>query len=294
MSILSVKNINKYYGKFHVLKNITFEVPAGVIVGLVGPNGIGKSTLMRTLLNLEKKKSGDVKIMGDIDHTKKEFFKHLSFVPSENHLYEHLTGRDHFVFIANVHNVDKKRIDEVIDLTNIESYLDTKINTYSYGMRQRMLIALSLLINPKLILMDEPFNGLDPTSVIEIRELILDLQEEGMSLLISTHNLDVLEDLTEKIWFIKDGELVDGEKSNTQETVIEVIEPDIEKLSTVNDVLNIKNNMVIVEDEDINAVLKILIDKNIQVSKIYGKKISLENVYTKLYGIDVKERQRQN
>lgn len=290
MHILTVENLNKYYGKYHVLNDISFQINSGDIVGLVGPNGIGKSTLMRTMLNLEKKRSGTVKILDDIDHRSETFFEHLSFVPSENHLYDHLTGRDHFIFVANVHNLDKKRIQTIIELTNIERYVDTKIKTYSFGMRQRLLIALSLLIEPKIILMDEPFNGLDPTSVIEIRELILDLQEEGMSFLISTHNLDVLEHLTDKIWFIKDGKLVDTDKSGEVETVIEVKEENRSKLQELKDQLQIIDGKVVVTNQGINDVLGILINANIEVTELYEKKLSLENVYTNLYELEVKER----
>ena len=161
---------------------------------------------MRSILDLENVESGSVMVK-DISNRSPEFFKYVTFLPSDNYLYTQLTGDDHLAFVANIYNLDKREIDGVIDLIGIRTYVNQPVKSYSYGMRQHLLIALSILTKPLLILMDEPFNGLDPTSVIELKQLIRTLHAQGISIIISTHNLDILEDLTNVIWFIKDGHL---------------------------------------------------------------------------------------
>ena len=206
MSVLMVNQLTKKYGSKTVLQAVSFDMKEGDIIGLVGPNGAGKSTLMRSILALEDVESGTVMIQG-ISNRNPGFFKYVSFLPSDNYLYMHLTGYDHLAFVANIYKLDRSEIDEVVDLIGIRTYVNQPVKSYSYGMRQHLLIALSILTKPLVILMDEPFNGLDPTSVIELKELIRALHAKGISLLISTHNLDILEDLTNTIWFIKDGKL---------------------------------------------------------------------------------------
>ena len=207
LSVLTVEKLTKKYGKKSILKNISFVVNEGDLIGLVGPNGAGKSTLMRSILALEEVESGAVAVK-NISNKHPDFFKHISFLPSDNYLYMQLTGYDHLSFVANIYQVDKSEIDQVIELIGIQTYVNNPVKSYSYGMRQHLLIALSILTKPLLILMDEPFNGLDPTSTIELKQLIRTLHAQGVSIIVSTHNLDILEDLTQTIWFIKDGELV--------------------------------------------------------------------------------------
>ncbi|MDW0113463.1 ABC transporter ATP-binding protein [Sporosarcina saromensis] len=205
--MLQVEKLTKRYGKRPVLQAVTFELAAGEVIGLVGPNGAGKSTLMRSILALEEVDEGTVSVQG-VSNQSPEFFRYVSFLPSDNYLYMHLSGYDHLAFVANVYGLDKTAIEEVIDSIGIRSYVNDPVKTYSYGMRQHLLIALSILTKPIVILMDEPFNGLDPTSIIELKQLIRDLSAQEIGILVSTHNLDILEDMTKAIWFIKEGELI--------------------------------------------------------------------------------------
>lgn len=205
--MLQVEKLTKRYGKRPVLQAVTFELAAGEVIGLVGPNGAGKSTLMRSILALEEVDEGTVFVQ-EVSNQSPEFFRYVSFLPSDNYLYMHLSGYDHLAFVANVYGLDKGAIEEVIDSIGIRSYVNDAVKTYSYGMRQHLLIALSIMTKPFVILMDEPFNGLDPTSIIELKQLIRDLSTQEIGILVSTHNLDILEDMTKTIWFIKEGELI--------------------------------------------------------------------------------------
>lgn len=206
MSLLQVHQLRKKYGNLLILQGISFDINEGDIVGLVGPNGAGKSTLLRSILAIEEVESGSVKVK-NISNQNSDFYKFVSFIPSDNYLYMQLTGYDHLAFVANIYQLGKSVIEEVIDQIGISTYVDEPVKSYSYGMRQHLLIALSILTKPSIILMDEPFNGLDPTSTIELKELIRKLHAQRISFIISTHNLDILEDLTITIWFIRDGML---------------------------------------------------------------------------------------
>ena len=219
--VLEVKQLEKTYKNRVILKEVSFTIGAGELIGLVGPNGAGKSTLMRSILGLEQLKSGSVHI-NSISNKDPQFFKSISFLPSDNYLYMQLTGYDHLSFVASIYDIPRQEIEDVIELIGIRSYVNQPVKAYSYGMRQHLLIALSILTKPLIILMDEPFNGLDPTSTIELKQLIRTLHAKGLSIIVSTHNLDILEDLTDTIWFIKDGQLFTDTLISTKDVAFEI------------------------------------------------------------------------
>lgn len=294
MSILKVDQLTKNYGKRSILKEITFEMNEGDIIGLVGPNGAGKSTLMRSVLALEDVESGSVLIKG-ISNQNPEFFRYVTFLPSDNYLYMHLTGYDHLAFIASIYNLDTKEIDEVIQLIGIRTYVNNPVKSYSYGMRQHLLIALSILTKPLIILMDEPFNGLDPTSVIELKELIRALHAKGISLLISTHNLDILEDLTNTIWFIKDGELVKNDMliDGNDPFQIEVRVPaemSLEKLMTNSQLpFRLLDNRLFTDPAyELEKYLEWLIKNGVPIQSVNRSKRNLEEMYKSFYEVNVR------
>lgn len=294
MSILKVDQLTKNYGKRSILKEITFEMNEGDIIGLVGPNGAGKSTLMRSVLALEDVESGSVLIKG-ISNQNPEFFRYVTFLPSDNYLYMHLTGYDHLAFVASIYNLDTKEIDEVIQLIGIRTYVNNPVKSYSYGMRQHQLIALSILTKPLIILMDEPFNGLDPTSVIELKELIRALHAKGISLLISTHNLDILEDLTSTIWFIKDGELVKNDMliDGNDPFQIEVRMPAEMSLENVMSDSQLPyrlldNRLFTDPAYELEKYLEWLIKNGVTIQSVNRSKRNLEELYKSFYEVNVR------
>lgn len=294
MAILKVDQLTKNYGKRSILKEITFEMNEGDIIGLVGPNGAGKSTLMRSILALEDVENGSVRIQ-DISNQNPEFFRYVTFLPSDNYLYMQLTGYDHLAFVANIYNLDKKEIDEVIQLIGIRTYVNDPVKSYSYGMRQHLLIALSILTKLLIILMDEPFNGLDPTSVIELKELIRALHAKGISLLISTHNLDILEDLTNTIWFIKDGELVKNDMllDGNDPFQIEVVVPaetSLEKLMADSQLpYRILDNRIFTDPAyELEKYLEWLIKNGVLIQSVNRSKRNLEEMYKSFYEVNMR------
>lgn len=294
MSILKVDQLTKKYGNKSVLQDISFVVNEGELIGLVGPNGAGKSTLMRAILALENVESGSVTVK-DISNQNPTFFKYISFLPSDNYLYEQLTGYDHLAFVANIYQIEKSQIDEVVELIGIKAYVNQAVKSYSYGMRQHLLIALSILTKPLLILMDEPFNGLDPTSVIELKLLIRTLHAKGISIIISTHNLDILEDLTNVIWFIKEGHLSKNDISSGSNypyeiEVIDLHEGSIEKTMADSHLpFEIIENRILTDPTyKVEKYLECLIKNGVQISSVNRSKTKLEEMYKRFYEVNTR------
>lgn len=292
MTMLQVEKLTKRYGKRPVLQAVTFELSAGEVIGLVGPNGAGKSTLMRSILALEEVDEGSVSVQGVSNQTP-EFFKYVSFLPSDNYLYMHLTGYDHLAFVANVYGLDKGAIEEVIDSIGIRSYVNDPVKSYSYGMRQHLLIALSILTKPLVILMDEPFNGLDPTSTIELKQLIRDLCAQGMGILVSTHNLDILEDMTKTIWFIKEGELIQTNIGLVDKVPYQ-IDIQLGDGQTVDQLMAdsqlpfrpLANGLLTDSEVEVELYLEQLIKNGAKIQAVQQSTIALEEKYKEFYGLN--------
>ncbi|MCK1998670.1 ABC transporter ATP-binding protein [Psychrobacillus psychrodurans] len=295
MSLLQVHQLRKKYGNLLILQNISFNINEGEIVGLVGPNGAGKSTLLRSILAIEEVESGSVKVK-NISNQNSDFYKFVSFIPSDNYLYMQLTGYDHLAFVANIYQLGKSAIEEVIDQIGISTYVDQPVKTYSYGLRQHLLIALSILTKPSIILMDEPFNGLDPTSTIELKELIRKLHALRISFIISTHNLDILEDLTKTIWFIREGMLFKDdiklemklpyqiEVKVTDVTILENLMTDCQLPHQISE------NIVITDHNyDVGKYLEWLLMNKMQIQSVNQIKPNLEERYKHFYEVLKKE-----
>lgn len=291
MSLLQVHQLRKKYGNLLILRDISFDINEGDIIGLVGPNGAGKSTLLRSILAIEEVERGSVKVK-NISNQNSDFYKFVSFIPSDNYLYMQLTGYDHLAFVANIYQLGKAAIEEVIDQIGISTYVDQPVKTYSYGMRQHLLIALSILTKPSIILMDEPFNGLDPTSTIELKELIRKLHAQRISLIISTHNLDILEDLTKTIWFIRDGMLFKDdiklemklpyqiEVKVTDVTILENLMTDCQLPHQLSE------NIVITDHNyDVGKYLEWLLMNKVQIQSVNQIKPNLEGRYKHFYEV---------
>ena len=287
--VLQVNQLEKKYKNKLVLQNISFTINAGEIIGLVGPNGAGKSTLMRSILGLEEIKSGSIQI-NNISNNDPEFFRNISFLPSDNYLYMQLTGYDHLSFVANIYHLSHQEIEDVIDLIGIRSYVNQPVKSYSYGMRQHLFIALSILTKPRIILMDEPFNGLDPTSSIELKQLIHTLNAQGISIVISTHNLDILEDLTDTIWFIKDGKLFTNNLVSNMDVPYEIkyaYNGDLAQLMIESHLpFQINENRLITDATyAIEKYLQWLLKNDVQIQSVNPIKRNLAELYRDFYNV---------
>lgn len=208
MSVLEVRDIHRNYGKKEVLKGVTFQIDSSEIVGLIGKNGAGKSTLFKVITGILKRKSGTVKILDqEVSSKNRKIFQQVGCLIEQVSLYPHLTGYEHIQIVAKLTDTKiDEHVETLISTLKMNSYIHNKTKTYSQGMKQRLGILLAVLNKPKLLLLDEPLNGLDPEGVYEIRTFLLNIcHQEGMSLLISSHILSEMQIFCDRFLFLKDG-----------------------------------------------------------------------------------------
>jgi lantibiotic transport system ATP-binding protein len=229
--IIQTKNLDYSFGAFKALNDVSLEVKEGAIYGFVGPNGAGKTTTIRTLLGLYPVKKETVFVLGkDIQTERINILKNVGAMVETPAHYEHLSARDNLEIARTIHRVDKKRVNEVLDIVGLSKYAGKKVSKFSLGMKQRLGIAWALLSKPRLLILDEPTNGLDPYGIKEIRELLGYLNKEyNTTILISSHILSELERFITDVGIINGGSLVfQGSLSNLYDVSINnlIIETD--------------------------------------------------------------------
>ena len=205
---ISVENISKFYGEQKVLNNITFKVSKPEIVGFLGPNGAGKSTMMKILTTYIEPSEGQAKVNAfDVNSQKQQVQQSVGYLPEHNPLYLEQYVREYLAFNAQVYHVDRKRIDEVIELTGLTPEAHKKIGQLSKGYRQRVGLANALLHNPDVLILDEPTTGLDPNQLVDIRNLIKSIGKEK-TVFLSTHIMQEVEAMCDRVIIINKGEIV--------------------------------------------------------------------------------------
>jgi ABC-2 type transport system ATP-binding protein len=209
-TVLSVKDLKKKISGKWIIKSVTFDVGAGEIFGFLGPNGSGKTTTIRMLVDLIKPTGGSVKVCGhDVYRDHNEAMRHVGSIVENPEMYTFLTGWENLEqFASMMPGVMKERIHEVVAMVGLEQRIHDKVKTYSLGMRQRLGIAQALLGRPKLLILDEPTNGLDPQGIKELREFMRKLADDGMSLFISSHLLSEIQLMCDRVAIISHGEVI--------------------------------------------------------------------------------------
>lgn len=208
--IVKTKNLTKKFGREIVVTGLDMEIRKGEIYGFLGPNGAGKTTTIRMLLGLMKPTYGNIKIFQqDLNKERIKILKNVGSLVEDPSYYPHLTARENLEALRKILGVKKSRIDEVLDIVQLTDVGNKRVKGYSLGMKQRLGIAASLLNNPKLLILDEPTNGLDPSGIIEIRNLIKRLaSESGITIIISSHMLSEIDQLATKVGIISKGRLI--------------------------------------------------------------------------------------
>ena len=211
--MIEIKDVTKSYGDKKAIENITFNVDDGEIFAFIGHNGAGKTTLIKSIVGIHGFESGDILINGkSIKEKPEECKKEMAFVPDNPELYENMKAIDFINFICDMYEVDQKTREENITkyakMFEIEDKLNNPINSFSHGMKQKVALISALAHNPKVLVMDEPFVGLDPKAVFDVKEVMNEMTKEGKTIFFSTHILDVAEKLCSRVAIIKNGKLV--------------------------------------------------------------------------------------
>lgn len=211
--MIEIKNVTKKYGSKLALDNVSFTVEDGNIFAFIGHNGAGKTTLIKSIVGIHDFDEGDILIDGmSIKAKPVECKKLMAFVPDNPETYEHMKAIDYINFICDMYDVDKeareRNIKKYAKLFEMEDKLGDTIDSYSHGMKQKIVLISALAHDPKILIMDEPFVGLDPKAVFDIKEVLNEMIKEGKTVFYSTHILDVAEKLCDRVAIIKGGKLV--------------------------------------------------------------------------------------
>jgi ABC-2 type transport system ATP-binding protein len=208
--VLSVQHLKKKIGRKWIIKDVTFDVKPGEIFGFLGPNGAGKTTTIRMLVDLIKPTEGKIQVCGyDVNRDPERALKYVGSIVENPEVYTYLTGWENLEHFARMQpGVDNDRIQEVVDIVRLDQRIHDKVRTYSLGMRQRLGIAQALLGRPRLLILDEPTNGLDPKGIKELRIFIKQLASEGMAVFVSSHLLSEIQLLCDRVAIISAGRVL--------------------------------------------------------------------------------------
>jgi len=203
-TILSLKNLNKKFGKVHAVNNLSFEIEKGNVYGILGPNGSGKSTTLGIILNVVNATSGQFSWFNDTISTH-EALKKVGAIIERPNFYPNMSAYENLRLVCKIKGISTNKIEEKLEKVNLLERKNSKFKTFSLGMKQRLAIASALLNDPEILILDEPTNGLDPQGIHEIRKIITDIAETGTTILLASHLLDEVEKVCSHVVIIRNG-----------------------------------------------------------------------------------------
>jgi ABC-type multidrug transport system ATPase subunit len=280
-----------------IIKDINLQVEQGTIYGFLGPNGAGKTTTIRLLMGLLTPQHGDIKIFGkNLTNNPIEIFSEIGVLIENPSLYQHLTGFDNLEITRKIKKVPKSRVDEVLQVVKLTKASKMKVKSYSMGMKQRLGVAIALISKPKLLILDEPANGLDPKGMIDMRELLFNLKQDfGTTILVSSHLLSEIEKIATHLGIIHNGSLKyqgtiqELEKLNQSKShiLIETNNPN-KAVSFLQDQYRIKvnaENMLEIDfqnKEQVDAICKKIISEDLNIYQVQIISHSLEKTFLEM------------
>ena len=203
-TILSLKNLDKKYGKVHAVNNLSFDIQRGNVYGILGPNGSGKSTTLGIILNVVNRTSGEFSwFNGEL--STHEALKKVGAIIERPNFYPYMTASQNLALICKIKGISEEKINEKLSTVNLFERRDSKFSTFSLGMKQRLAIASALLNDPEILILDEPTNGLDPQGIHEIRQIIQHIAANGTTILLASHLLDEVEKVCSHVVVIRNG-----------------------------------------------------------------------------------------
>ncbi len=235
MSVLQVQDLKKSYGKIQALKGISFEVPEGSVFGVLGPNGSGKTTMLSIILDVLNADNGNYSWFGK--PASPDLRKHIGSLLETPNFYHYLSAVNNLKVTSSISGRgDEAAIDSVLQKVKLYERRNSRFSTYSLGMKQRLAIASALLGEPKILVLDEPTNGLDPVGIMEIRELIIELRKKGHTIIMASHLLDEVEKVCTHVAILKTGTLITTGSVDdvlVDEDVIEIASADLIQLKNI-------------------------------------------------------------
>lgn len=298
-SILRINNLKKSFGRETIIKDLSFQVGAQEIVGFLGPNGSGKSTTLKCVAGLYQMTAGEIYIgKYSIKKNRKDALSLVGLSIEHPTLYPNLSGLDHLKMMARWRGVGQDRVKEMMDFSGLGNSITKVAGKYSMGMKMRLMLSLSLLHNPKLIILDEPTNGLDPQAIVNLREQIKEIREQGSSILFSSHQLGEVEKIVDRVVLINHGDkLYDGPLPDKLKdgNVYKIQVSDVEKSMKISNEIN-GLNMTLLEDKDsnwisfhcsdkeaLNDYIQILQQNDIRIEDFNKEVTDLESFYNLYY-----------
>ncbi|UOK66012.1 MULTISPECIES: ABC transporter ATP-binding protein [Paenibacillus] len=295
--IVETHNLSKSYGGTNRVHQVNLAVETGQIFGFLGPNGAGKTTTLKMLLGLIKPTEGTVKVFGkDLNKHRPSILNQTGSLIESPSYYGHLTGLENMKVMQRLRNVPNKNIDEALKIVRLENQKHKQADQYSLGMKQRLGIAMALLAFPRLLILDEPTNGLDPAGIGEIRELIKSLPGQyGITVLLSSHLLSEIEQIATSVGIISDGKLLfQGTMQSLQANNKTTIRFQTTDTTRAEKILLTQGYMPTVHgkqlvfnylrDEEVSQMNKVLVEHDIPVIRIEEHKKSLEDIFLDLTG----------
>jgi len=295
-AILSVKNLSKKYKDKEILSNINMNVFKGDIYGFIGPNGAGKTTTIKTILGLLKPSQGEIYLEGKNILQDKAGTSNIGAMIDYPSFYPNLSGYKNLILYANALNLNKKRIEEVLDIVKLSDDKNKKVSNYSMGMKQRLAVARAFLTNPKIVILDEPTNGLGPEGVKEMRDLIKELVKvNNTTFIYCSHILNEVQNLCNRVAIINKGKiLVEDNISNLLNNNNESYEIITDEKNEAKQILEDKVLKVIDIDKgirieinkgDFNLINSLIVKNNINITTISKNTNSLENYFMNKIGV---------
>ena len=297
-NVLQIKNLQKVFKDTQVVNLSSLSVQQGEIYGFLGPNGAGKTTTMKMILSLISRTAGDIEVFGQSIGTDKQYLNQIGSMIEEPSYYPNLTGYENLLVFQKILGFDKKNIQETLKIVGLDQPKNKKklVKDYSLGMKQRLALAFALVKKPRLLILDEPTNGLDPAGIHEIRELIIKLaKEQGITVFISTHILSEVEHIADRVGIINHGQLVyEGEIRKIQSNKWLEVRGDFrgrrEPISQVLfgypckilEIQEDKLKLTNLADQEISSLLRDLIVEKVPIYEVKQEQETLESIFLNL------------
>ena len=287
--------MNKRYGKLQAVKNVSLEIKKGNVYGILGPNGSGKSTTLGIVLNVVNKTSGEYSWFGGAIKTH-EALKKVGAIIERPNFYPYMTAQENLELVCKIKGINYNKVQEKLEVVGLIDRKDSKFNTFSLGMKQRLAIASALLNDPEILILDEPTNGLDPQGIHQIRDIIKFIASQGTTILLASHLLDEVEKVCSHVLILRKGEIlysgtVEGMSSNNG--FIELQANDnklaiaaLKDFQNITEIKEIDGKILLYSKTDIDTSLlnKFLCERSIYLNHLTKKKNSLEEQFLQLTG----------